>query len=432
MAETELQVLDLSRSPQGINNLERETDLGLELLRDSVNLDISNTGKKRRRLGYTKIYSGTNVHSLFENYFMENGSLKRLNSDNTATTLVSGLSVYPKMYYQRIENMVYYSNGVESGCLRDDVNESWGVPNPSVSPSFTIRGGISIQATYMVKLVNVRSGEESGASEAIIIDLNENQGITLSNIPQDSGVDYVRVYMTLPNGQNFYRQRDIPIGITTYNLPEPELGAELQTDNLYSQPAGINLQLYNGRIYYSSDDKLFYTEPLRYGLYHYNNFFRFPGTIKLVLAVNNGLYVIADKTYFLDGQGPETFKQSTVLNDSGIIGTGIVLHHSYFNIKDYSGLVAAWYSDKGLVLGLNNGNINIITEKRFAMDNYSHGATGYIENQGIRKLITSFTNKGTENKFQSTDVIIPTVIRGVSFIDNLNISDSVQATIVPA
>lgn len=412
--------IELGISPKGINNIEKETTIPEGFIRNSVNLDIDNQGKKKLRSGFTKIYSGSNIHSISSEdvngkYFIENGTLKKLNKDNTASIIKSGLSSDPRrrMYYVQMGDRIYLSNGYDTGCLISDTYYSWGVPNPAYGPSGTISSGNFDGGVYRIKYVNMKNGEESGASNFGSFTLTDNQKISLTNIPQTSDADYVRIYSTLTNGNNYYWQADVPMGITTWSLSKPQLNKELETDNLYSPPPGHIITAYNSRVYIAYNNQLYWTEALRWGLCHYNNYIDFPNRITTLIAVNDGLYIVSDKTYFLKGDDPKDFKLNDIYPYGSIEGTQYLSYSNKHKIEEnfgyYSGPIAVWMSEKGLVFGKNNGEIIPVTEKNYALDQYNSGATGFLEHEGIKRLITTLTQKGSSSGLKVTDKVVATV-----------------------
>ena len=67
---------ELQRFTAGKNNVAPDTDLPENSLVEALNVDLDEQGNAYRRSGYTKIYSGSDIHSLFERYFVENTYLK--------------------------------------------------------------------------------------------------------------------------------------------------------------------------------------------------------------------------------------------------------------------------------------------------------------------------------------------------------------------
>jgi hypothetical protein len=87
---------------------------------DAVDVDIDDSQMVRKRLGKTKVYTGTNLHSLCHvsgvTYFIEGSTLKRFTT-NYSTATVATLSTTERMRYVIIANKAYCTNGVDIGTL---------------------------------------------------------------------------------------------------------------------------------------------------------------------------------------------------------------------------------------------------------------------------------------------------------------------------
>jgi hypothetical protein len=110
---------------QGVNNVQAPERLDLKELREALNVDIDDSGRLRRRDGFTKVYTGTNCHSFWANdagaYFVEEGSLQRLNADFSSTVLRTGLQINQKMSFVSADDgAVYYSDGIHLGKISGD------------------------------------------------------------------------------------------------------------------------------------------------------------------------------------------------------------------------------------------------------------------------------------------------------------------------
>ncbi len=88
---------------RGINNIANEINLGVEELTEANNIDIDNEGRAKRRDGYTRKFSPSDVlHSLWSNdricLFIDGTTLKRLHTDFTVTTIRSNVSNLPMSF----------------------------------------------------------------------------------------------------------------------------------------------------------------------------------------------------------------------------------------------------------------------------------------------------------------------------------------------
>ncbi len=118
----------------GINNVADANNLEIGELSEAKNMDIDNEGKAKRRTGFTRKYTPSGkVHSMWSNdricLFVEGSTLKRLNTDYTASTIRDGVSSLPMSYVDVNEN-VYYSSATVNGYV-----DSFGNDNQFSTPS---------------------------------------------------------------------------------------------------------------------------------------------------------------------------------------------------------------------------------------------------------------------------------------------------------
>jgi hypothetical protein len=103
----------------GLDNASDESRLlvlnGRSWLKIADNTDIDDEYMLHRRKGYSSVLSGS-VHSFWSNsdiaLFLSSGTLKRLNADYTATSLLSGLDPDARIHYVFANGKVYFTNGV--------------------------------------------------------------------------------------------------------------------------------------------------------------------------------------------------------------------------------------------------------------------------------------------------------------------------------
>jgi len=101
----------------GMDNKSRPENIKPGVARNAVNVQFSNTGEILfPRPGKTRCYSG-DCKWLYEGknvtLFVEGGSLKKLNADNTATVVKSGVGSI-RIDYTAMGSDIYWSNGAAS------------------------------------------------------------------------------------------------------------------------------------------------------------------------------------------------------------------------------------------------------------------------------------------------------------------------------
>lgn len=398
----------LNRFDKGMNNVDQDTDLPEGSLREAINVDITRKGRVRRRKGYTEIYSGIGIHSLWERYFVESGTLKILLEDNSSADIVSGIST-KHLSYCELLSTICFSNEDSIGTIDGPLS----VPTIYSTPNLAIVSGTLKAGQYQVSFCNVSpTGEEGGATNPIVINVPDESGIEVSSIPLD-GYD-VRLFLSKPNGTALFEQVTIASTIPSVTLMSQRDDLTVcETLFMSEMPAGQIVREFKGRLYVAEGNTLWYSEAQRYGLCNLShNFFQFSDRITVVQETENGIFVVADKTYFLPGNDPSQSLLTIVGKSKGVEGTGITTDAKNFSV-DFNGKVAYWYSEKGVILGFPNGQIKYLTE-----DRYDHkviatkGITGYREQDGIRQMITNLFEQNSEGSaFGASDNVTAQVIR---------------------
>ena len=141
-------------------------------------------------------------------------------------------------------------------------------------------------------------------------------------------------------------------------------------------PAGRCLAFYRGRIYVAANNVLYISDPLSDFFDTRTGFRTFEADIEMVLAVDSGLYVGADKTYFLAGLSPEEFQRAEVSDDRPVYGTGATKKHN-------GKIVAMWTTKNGIYAGNEGGTVRNVTDGRYRPGDYSMGSASFLRTSGV-------------------------------------------------
>lgn len=376
----------------------------------ALNVDFSRTGDPRTRKGYSKLLDTTASHSLYSNgtitLFVNDSILYRLYPDSV--TLAPIATVEASLSYVDIQGVIYFADGNSIRRVNSD-NEyfpAW-VSNPSGAPTLTTdTAGAMPPGKYQIAITNIASsGEESGTTLPQVVDVTGG-GIVISDIPQAADAAYVRVYASVANGSEFYAQHDVPMGTVTTTLSAHRLGKPLETLFADAFTYGDVLAHYKGRMYVATANMLMYSESLRPGLTRVldNYFPPFDGDIKLVMPTTTGIYVVADRTFFLFGDTPEKMSVREVYNHSGVPNTGAFVSSSVLSMEGDSPL-PVWFSDTGMVIGTSQGKVVPMMENKVAIDEYRKGATLYKEENGVKSIITALQDSGEQSRLATSDSV---------------------------
>ena len=390
----------------GLNNRTPVERLLPKTLSSAMNVDLDEQGQVSRRPGFTAAYTGAGLHSLWSggDYLLcvEGTQLKRLtvapSGAITGAVLGSGFMPGKHLAYGLVNGEVYLSNGVMTGKVTTNGLVAWGVQTPAGQPALTADtvGGLH-NGVYQVAVTFVTaSGEESGAQVAQEIAIAEGGGILVTSIPQptETSVTGIRIYVSPPNEDVLYLTAQLAVGVTATYVYRWDTGAPLQTMHLDKMPPSTSIANLGGRIYGALGNVLYWTEPLRYGLYHpAANWMQFPGAIKAIADVENGgLYVIGEKTWFLSGAEPDKFERTEVLGYGGPEQQILRVPREAFTKLDVGiADVPVWLSARGFHAGLPSGVVNL-TEKEVVVDSYKRIAALYREQNGRRQVIATGAN----------------------------------------
>jgi hypothetical protein len=380
----------------GLNILDRPESCKPGELQKAMNVDIDRNLDIRRRKGYARIYSG-NVHSLWCDkgpvLFREDSYLRTLNTDYSATTLLSGLQSNRKMCFERIFDKIYFSDGMVTGITDGRSAWGWGV-EPPPQPQLARAAGLMPPGVYLCTLTYMKvDGQESGSPLSLSITLPTRSGVALGGIvpSADPLVSSVNIYLSTANGETLYRAMSVPNGTvsTSYGGDTKAFNLPLRTQLLNPPLPGHIIKYYNGRIYVASDDILTYTEPYAYELTNLaHNYIPQDGRITLLAPVRDGIWVSTKKeTYFWQVDDPNKPNKRIVKTIWGAIeGTQAIIDLSQGDEKIWGWM---WLATDGIHLGLDGGNIKNYTWSKWMPPEANWGTALLREEMGLNQFLVA-------------------------------------------
>lgn len=390
--------------PLGMDNIQPDYAVEPGALRSAANVDIFDGGKLRLRKGITSVAAAVGANSLWSDpmlsvaYYAAGGSIYSFSRLGVSTAVVTGLSPALPVVYHQVNGEVFWSNTVATGRFVAGVNRPWGLETPASQPVLAATTGGLEAGTYQIAVTyRNAAGEESGAQNAVAVTLAAVGGVAISAlpVPVDASITLKNIYMTLQNGDVLYKVATIAAAQATYTVATaPAPTVVLKTQDFTPMPAGSILAHRNGQIFSAVGPYVFYSEPMRYGLHNpLVNFYTFPTDVSVMLSTPDGLYVCADKTYFITNPGTPEAEQKVILPFGAAAGTGVYLTN---------GTDVAWFSHRGQVIA-SGGQAKVTTEKHFAPAIMSQGASLVREQQGLRQIINVVAQSST-NSLEFTGV----------------------------
>lgn len=277
------------------------------------NVDFDDSGRVRRRPGYTPFAAGGHITASFSTFdfsrlfVIDGGELKQINPDGSAVALWSGLE--GEAFWTEINGEVLLSCSQKLVIRRDGVVTEWGIPVPAGGRAIDADGRLEPGAYQVCFTLSDQDGREGGASASLAVEVVRG-GIDLSDIPTDPGC-FTNVYVAA-RGTVFYLAATLPHGAGGIVIDRSPPGRELTTQFLDAPPAaGRHLAEFGGRIYVAEYipeadvSAVWFSEPLGFHLFNLNSgFFQVPGEVVQMGSGKNGPLVICtrNRTHLFDGE----------------------------------------------------------------------------------------------------------------------------------
>ena len=355
-------------------------------LSSATNVNVTSVGTIRRRDGTAVAIPGADCHSLWAHgdmaFMVDEGMLYRITgpADAPEKTAVAPVTPTLHMSYAEVNGEVYASNGVQSFRITADDVFALGIQPPVSAPTVVAAtGGILPAGIYRVAVSHVAAdGEEGPTTFPVTVDVPENGVLTIGSIPQRAGY-LTSIYIAAQNDDVFFRAAETTDA--TLVLPVfPTQGARPIGLLMATMPAGRIVRYLNGRLLVASGDTLFYSLPYAHGLFNpAAGYIQFPETITMVEPCQNGFYLSADQTYWVDGEFPNS-DLNPVLPYRAVEGTAAQVPN------DNS---VWWMSERGVVIGTQDGQVKNVQEDNVAVEVAIAGASMYREQDGMKQMVSS-------------------------------------------
>lgn len=422
---SERDISQLGPWPLGALNVPREDSVPRAGARKIVNADVFDDGKIARRRGRTKVINATEPRSLMQlgrrMYFAVGTELYAVAADLEPAVVYSGLHPDAALAHCRIEPYLYVSDGRVALKVDGDGNVApWAIAAPGTpSASVLVTGGLE-PGRYLIKTTQAdATGQESGASEQVLVTVEDGQGIQLALPARIGAAVRTMVYMSKPNGRDLLLAAAVPAVDTpaTISITRQRLGRPLVTDDLDPMPAGQHAAYYNGRLYVMEGSILYWSEPNHYALTNIQfNHLPFAEVGTMVAAASegsNGVFVGQEnRTYFLRGASPDQ-AQFVEAYQAGVIShTLAYVPGSRLPLDNPpTAMVPMWVATNGVIcVGLPNGEVLPLTEQRFVTAKAAKGAAMYRAQRGINQFLAVLEN-AEANNFAITDSVSAVVTR---------------------
>lgn len=379
--------MNISRRDQftGSNNIAKPERLPEGAVVEAVNIDFTVGGKAELRAGFKQIRKQENIRALFSMgddlaLVAANRLIRVTEHGDTELAVVSSGPVAAVWH-----NGELFVNTMADSFRVSDQALPWAVHAPSFDLQTT--SGNFPAGIYQVAVTAIDSGVESGC-QPMVVALGDGQGIRV-NVDDNRAC---RVYCSVANGSTLYYQG---IAYQTNLLAKPVDDTErLVTGSLYRLPFCSHLESHQSIIVGAHDRFVFYTRPMMPHIHNpESDFLQFSTQVTAIVSVGFGLYVCADKTYFITGLGGPEMMQRSVLNFGAIAGTVVKL-------PDGS---AAWFSKYGQVIAREDGVVELPNKPSYAPSVAPDGSAGFLEHNGNQMIVTTMRGEPSGSSLRSND-----------------------------
>ena len=380
----------------GINNRANFREMPDGFVRDLVNLDPLVGGVLGLRSGFTQVSAATQGRGALaigsKILFADGESLICFDTQTNASHTLADIAGAGRFVGVVHNSELFFCTANQSFRFDGSVLRPWGVPTVFSQPVPTITGGGLSVGTYQaaVTIVNAQ-GEEGGTTSPIQITVQDGQGLAFAPPGLAPGEKY-RLYVSPNAAETLYLQYEGTEAYTVTTLRDDT--ARLDNLNLIAPQGGDQIATFNGLILLADGDILWHTLPFRpHLLDRSNSFFQYSAPITVVVPVQTGVFVCADKTYFLTAAGTDQLSQTKCADYGAVAGTAAVLPDGR----------AMWMTPYGLAIGAIDGSVTLVSAANFVPQLAQEGASGVIDHNGNQMVITTMAGPRGPNPLAASD-----------------------------
>lgn len=387
---------------KGMNNIQRPNSIEPKnQLVDALNVDFDDKGKVRTRKGLVNRLTGDFDGGAYvfkdKLYLTKDNQLLRFNDYPLENPeFLENISQNTIMEFLENGENLYFSNGVENGIINKNGQlEKWGIDSPIISPvCIPSLGGSLPIGTYMIACSYLYGSYETGVSPIEIVNITENQSKITIQVPAYSMATSALIYAQM--GDSLYLIKE-GFNTTIDNLDN--LGKIPKAENTRAFPVVSNLSWYQGSIYGSLNNRVFYTN--EFDLRQYNplsNTFSVDNTtIRCIIGLTNSFIVATDNSIFkYSGNAPD-FTVEKLFDVVMIPGT---------KFKHERKPINGFLTNSGVFTITNDGNVSNISESNIEFsEDYDSGSAMFRMQDGIISVVFSLNRVGSETEYVNKEYI---------------------------
>lgn len=380
----------------GIHNRANSKSVPDGFVRDLVNLDPLVGGELGLRSGFDQRVAATNARGALavgqRILFADGSSLICYDTQTSTATVLAQIAGGGRLAGAVLNEELFFCTANETLRFDGSTLRAWGVPTVVNQPVPTVTGGSLLAGTYQAAMTLVNAqGEEGATVNPIQISVPDGAGLVfiLDGIP--SGYT-ARLYVSPASAETLYLQYE---GSGDYAVTIiRDDAASLETLNMRAPIGGDQMASLGSILLIADGSTLWHTMAMSPHLVDMSkNFFQYPAPISVVLQVDGGVFVCADKTYFLQAPESGNVVQSKKLEYGAVPGTGSILPNGR----------AAWMTQYGLAVGALDGSVTLLSQNNFVPEMAQYGASGVLDHNGNQMVVTTMSGQKGPNPLAASD-----------------------------
>ena len=380
---------------KGINNKANWRDIPDGFVRDTVNLDPLESGSMALRPGFDARYAGSAVRGALavgSHVLVADGTALLVHDTlaNSTTTLatIAGAGLFAGAV---LNEELFFCTENETLRYRAGVLRPWGVPTVTAQPVPSITSGALLPGVYQLAMTLVDAyGDEGATTQAVNIAVGVGQALSVT-LPPRAGYT-PRLYVSAVNGSTLYLQAE---GAGAYKVDAVDDSTiRLETMHHRAPTPGSAVVSHNGVIATADGTAVWVTNPMRPHLVdRATRFFQFPAPVNMVASAGGGLYIGADKVYFIAGVETAEPEQTTVSEYPAVAGTAATLPDGR----------AVWMTAYGIAVSAPRGTAELVSGANFVPELALSGGSGIVQNNGNQTVVTTMRGGKGPNPLAASD-----------------------------
>lgn len=390
--------------PAGIDNRSPWRSLPQGTVRDSVNLDLLPEGIFNLRTGFSLVAQGAAVRGALSvgRYILvaDGTNLNLFDVDTNTLTTLATIAGTGRFTGDVWNEELFFCTENQTLRFKDGVLRDWGVTTLSNQPVPTVGTGGLAAGEYECACTFVDAyGDEGGTVNPVLVTVPANGSLVFS-LPTPPAGGKVRLYVAPVQASTLYLQYE---GSGTFEVSTvAQNTARLDTSLLRAPVVSDFIAEHNGVIAQADGKTLWLSTPLRPHLRDAaRRYFQFAAEIDGIVSAENGLFVLAEKTYFIADPETDNPTQVTVAPYGGVRGTMTKLPDNH----------AAWMTRYGLAKttgqgpqnGVGTAMVSLVSASRFLPELATRGASGIVEQDGKQLVVTTMHRAEDTNPLRASD-----------------------------